>query len=337
MSYPPNPYAESVTPRTPSVFRGDAHRVWQLVVGIVAFFAAQLVAGVVTFFSALLRGSLTIDAATGAGASVRVVRPDGSTADVAQAGMSVFGGLDMLIGMVVGAALSFVFYLLIMRFIAGNPGLGLGKHQRLIEFVTGLGTGLVLMGVSVGVIALFGGYRTTGITTGPALWDGLFYAAAIGIGAGFMEEILFRGFLLRVLDAWLGSWAALAITSVLFGLVHLSNPGASVFGAVAIMLEAGVLLGAAYLLTRRLWLAIGIHVAWNFVQGGIFSSNVSGTGERTGLFEAHWSGPAWLTGGSMGIEASVVTLVVALAAGIVLLALARHQGMLLGPVRRTRA
>jgi membrane protease YdiL (CAAX protease family) len=317
MSYPPNPYAESVTPRTPSVFRGDSHRVWQLVAGIVAFFVAEAVAGAVTALSAVARGTLD-------SASLEEDSP-------------AFGGLDMLIGMTVGAALAFVFYLLIMRFITGNPGLGLGRHQRLIEFVTGLGTGVVLIGVSVGVIALFGGYRITGITTGPALWDGLFYAAAIGIGAGFMEEILFRGFLLRVLDAWLGSWAALAITSVLFGLVHLSNPGASVFGAVAIMLEAGVLLGAAYLLTRRLWLAIGIHAAWNFVQGGIFSSNVSGAGERTGLFEAHWSGPAWLTGGSMGIEASVVTLVVALAAGIVLLALARHQGMLLGPARRTRA
>jgi hypothetical protein len=70
----------------------------------------------------------------------------------------------------------------------------------------------------------------------------------------------------------------------------------------ALALEAGVMLGAAYLVTRRLWLAIGIHGAWNFTQAGIFSVPTSGIA-MNGVFVGALGGPAWLSGGAFGAEA----------------------------------
>jgi uncharacterized protein len=115
--------------------------------------------------------------------------------------------------------------------------------------------------------------------------------------------------------------------------LHLVNPGATLLNAAAISIEAGVLLAAAYMLTRRLWLCIGIHIAWNFTQGGIFSVAVSG-GQSKGLLRSNMVGPDWLTGGAFGAEASVVALAVCLAAGITLLVLAVKRGNVVSPGQR---
>ena len=240
------------------------------------------------------------------------------------------GPWALLLGACVGAALGIGGYLLVVGPIGGSPGLGLRGRGKLAELAVGLVLGTALMVLAAGLIALLGGYRVTGFSASPQLLAPL----AIGIGAGFVEEIMFRGVLLRVLDSWLGSWAALAITSLLFGLIHLLNPGASIMTALGLVIEAGVLLGAAYLLTRRLWLAIGIHIAWNTVQGGVFSSAVSGTGRQSGLLLAETNGPDWLTGGSMGLEGSLVTVLLGFAAGIVMLVLAFRRGHLLPSERR---
>ncbi|WP_292683685.1 CPBP family intramembrane glutamic endopeptidase [Novosphingobium sp.] len=149
---------------------------------------------------------------------------------------------------------------------------------------------------------------------------------AMGTTSAVFEEVLFRGVLFRHIEAMLGSWAALAITSALFGAAHLGNPDASLFAAFAIAVEAGILLGAAWMLTRRLWLAVGIHAAWNFTQGWVFSIPVSGGEAPLGLLITRREGPDWLTGGGFGLEASVVAMIAATLAGLVLLVLAVRRG-----------
>ena len=114
-----------------------------------------------------------------------------------------------------------------------------------------------------------------------------------GLGAAIFEEILFRGVLFRIVEEGLGTWAALLISALVFGFVHIGNPGATVWSSVAIAIEAGLLLGMAYQVTRSLPLVIGLHAAWNFTQGSVFGSAVSGTSghallagaphQRTGL------------------------------------------------------
>jgi len=124
--------------------------------------------------------------------------------------------------------------------------------------------------------------------------------------------------------------AALAVTSGLFGLAHIFNPGATWFSSFAIAVEAGVLLGGAYMLTRSLWLPMGLHAGWNFTQGEIFDVPVSGTPVH-GLIEAQLSGPALLTGGSFGLEASVIALTIATGAGVWLVFRAVKKGELVRP------
>lgn len=235
------------------------------------------------------------------------------------------------IGGAIGALLAIGGYLLLMRFVAEREPLEFARRGALCELGAGLLIGTALMCAVVGAAALAGAYRVVGFNARAAL----FGFAGLSIMAGVAEEILFRGLLLRILEHRIGTWWALGLTSVLFGGVHLINPEATLMGAVAIALEAGLLLGACFILTRRLWLVIGVHAAWNFVQGGIFSSDVSGTGSGdTGLLSASIEGPAALTGGDMGFEGSLSAVLVCLACAIILLLLARRRGLILPGMRR---
>ena len=209
----------------------------------------------------------------------------------------------MFVMAIAGAPLALLGYWLLVHVVGGRPVIELcGRWAALRELAVGLAIGALLMSAVIAVLALLGSYHMADVGWSTGILAGL----GAGVFAGFTEEIFFRGILLRLIEGWVGTWWALAITAVFFGAAHLGNPQATVFGAVAIALEAGILLGACYLLTRRLWLAIGVHIAWNFVQGGIFGSDISGMGTGRGLIEARFTGPDLLTGGSMGIEASVV-------------------------------
>ena len=243
------------------------------------------------------------------------------------------GGFETLSGggivtAISAAPLSLLGYWLLVRLIGGRPVIELGgRGAALREFSVGLAMGALLMCTVIAVLALLGSYHVVDVGWNTGILAGL----GAGILAGFTEEILVRGVMLRLIEGWLGTWWALAITAAFFGAAHLGNPQATVFGAVAIALEAGILLGACYLLTRRLWLAIGLHAAWNFVQGGIFGSDISGTGSGRGLIEARFTGPDLLTGGAMGIEASVVAVIVCTAAGVAMLLAVRRRGLVVPP------
>ncbi len=167
----------------------------------------------------------------------------------------------------------------------------------------------------VGAIALLGGYHIIGERSASVILPVL----TLAIGSGFTEELITRGLIFRLLEQWLGSWAALAISAGLFGAAHLANPNATLLAGTAIALEAGIMLGALYMLTRRLWAAIGLHMAWNFAQGGINGIPVSGFA-MPGLLIDRPEGPALLTGGAFGAEASLPALVIATAFGIALIA-----------------
>jgi uncharacterized protein len=189
------------------------------------------------------------------------------------------------------------------------------------EVGIGLSLGALLLTLTIGILAAVGAFQITGNNG----WRIVLATVPGFILTGVLEEVVMRGVVFRILEQWLGSWIALGISAAIFGLLHLLNPGATLLNAAAISFEAGVLLAAAYMLTRRLWLCIGVHIAWNFTQGGIFSVAVSG-GSSTGLLRTKMAGPDWLTGGSFGVEASVVALLVCAAAGIALLRFAAKKG-----------
>jgi membrane protease YdiL (CAAX protease family) len=182
------------------------------------------------------------------------------------------------------------------------------------EWCAGLAAGALLFMAVLGVLAVAGAYRITGYNG----WT-VFHAVLPGMLVGALfEEVVFRALVFRILEESLGSWRALGISALVFGLMHYENPGAGPVGAMAVGLEAGVLLGAAFMLTRRLWLCTAIHLAWNAVQGGIFSVAVSGDA-RDGVLRATLEGPAWLSGGQFGPEASIVAILLCGTVGALLL------------------
>ncbi|WP_431046421.1 lysostaphin resistance A-like protein [Roseateles sp. L2-2] len=180
------------------------------------------------------------------------------------------------------------------------------------ELLTGALLGLILITGIVGVLWSAGVLRITGAT-----WQSLLGPMAEMTLAAVLEELLFRGVLLRVLLGRLGVGPAMAISSLLFGLGHLPTEGFSAVAFLAIMV-AGALLSAAYLVHGRLWLPIGLHFGWNFATTALFGLSSSGN-KTLGVLHTVLSGPAWLTGGPFGVEASTVTLAVTAAATVGLL------------------
>ncbi len=221
--------------------------------------------------------------------------------------------LDFLL-IVVQILVALLAYVAYVRLVERRPVWELSLRGALGELGTGLLLGAGLFTVAMGIVWLLGGHAFTAVNGLGAVFAPL----AAALVAGFVEEVIFRGILFRIVEESLGSWIALALTAALFGALHLFSPEATLQGVVAIALSAGVLLGAAYVLTRRLWLAIGIHAAWNFVQGGVFGVSVSGN-ESQGLLEGSPTGPELVSGGAFGVEASIVTVVAVGALGVVFL------------------
>lgn len=177
------------------------------------------------------------------------------------------------------------------------------------------------------ILMVMGIYRMDGLN--PASF--LIPAIASALSSGFLEELLFRGALFRIVEEWLGSWISIIISSAVFGLVHLANPDATLIGAIFISVEAGVLLAAAYMVTRRLWMSIGFHVSWNYTQSAVFGGIVSGGIAEPGLIKPILEGPDLLTGGQFGLEASLTAFLLCTTTGVILLVMAVRKGNIVQP------
>ncbi|MBI3159003.1 MAG: CPBP family intramembrane metalloprotease [Chloroflexi bacterium] len=140
----------------------------------------------------------------------------------------------------------------------------------------------------------------------PADWAALLGWLVVFLFVGFYEELLSRGYLLQNLEDGLNTGWAVFLSSAVFGLLHISNPNASLV-AVAGILGAGLLFAYAYLRTRSLWLAIGLHIGWNVFEGVVFGFPVSGLDTPT-LIEIQVTGPPLWTGGAFGPEAGLLLL-----------------------------
>jgi membrane protease YdiL (CAAX protease family) len=216
-------------------------------------------------------------------------------------------------------------YFAYVRWWERRPVLELSGPAAGREFFGGLLLGGVLIAAVVAVLALLGAYTVQSVGSA-ADFARVFVEMMPKVVVGaVIEELLFRLIALRLLERSLGTVWALGISSVLFGLAHLGNAGASPLIGLMLGIELGLLLGAAYVLTRRLWLCVGVHLAWNFVQGAVFAISVSGHTDE-GWLQASLKGPDWLTGGAFGIEGSVLSFVLCLGAAAWLLVKAHREG-----------
>jgi uncharacterized protein len=239
-----------------------------------------------------------------------------------------------LLGAAILALLCVAAYAAASKWIERRSPTELAPCRALPEGLAGMALGFVLFSVVMAVLWTAGIYHLGGKGTADQLAKGF----VLAVLAGILEEILFRGLLFRLSAKIFGTWGALLFTAALFGAAHAANPGATVSSSLAIALEAGILLGAAYAATTRLWLPIGMHIGWNFTEGSLFSMSISGTTAERGMIQGTLSGSRILTGGQFGPEASIVAVLVCLAAALYFLRRLVKQGLVQPPVwNRNRA
>jgi len=174
---------------------------------------------------------------------------------------------------------------------------------------------------------ILGIYRIDGLNNREVLLSTVW----MGLSSGFFEEMLFRGVLFRIVQEYLGSWVAIAVSSLAFGLIHLQNPEATFQGVLFIAVEAGVLHAAAYILTGRLRMSMGFHMAWNYIQSSVLPGVGAGNDSTYGLVKATVKGPELLTGGIYGMEFSLIGLLVLTTTGVILLIKAVRRGKIVSP------
>ena len=198
--------------------------------------------------------------------------------------------------------------------------------RKFPQLLWGLLAALLLFSVVTFELWAAGAYTVQDVGDAP-LWT-LFLLTAVV--PGITEEIVSRGILFRLTEEGLGTWIALAVSALFFGFAHAANPGATWWTSLAISIEAGVLFGLLYHVTRSLWWCIGLHAGWNFVQGAVFGIPVSGI-PVDGLAESTLQGPDWLDGGGFGAEASVLAVLTCCIASLLLARRMLREGSVIRP------
>lgn len=199
---------------------------------------------------------------------------------------------------------------------------GLAKNLSI-----GILIGVVLQSLTILVIYVSGSFNIFAVN--PVSF--IIIPLTVAFTAAILEEILIRGILFRVLEEKLGSYLALAISAIIFGALHLSNSGANLVSALCVSIEAGILLGAAFMYSRNLWFPIAIHFAWNFMQSGIFGAITSGNEKAESLLVTKIEGSVSITGGEFGPEGSFQAIIFCSIASVVLLYLCHKENKIVKP------
>ena len=205
----------------------------------------------------------------------------------------------------------FIFW---VKVIEKNALSSLGFVKR--NWLKYLGWGILLSLLQMGVIALvyqvsgIGSFELNELSLEPILFIlGLF---PFWLLQGGTEEVATRGWLLTRIAARTNLPLAIAISSSLFGILHMGNAGVTFLSVLNIVLD-GVLAGLLLVYTDSIWLVVAQHGTWNYVQGNLLGFQVSGTGADASIFSfSMGSGPDWLTGGAFGAEGSIITTLVLL-------------------------
>jgi membrane protease YdiL (CAAX protease family) len=199
---------------------------------------------------------------------------------------------------------SVIFYWVYVSLFEGRPMNELSYDSLVSQTAFGLFLGLAFISIIMLIISLMGSFKVSGLNPARLIAPIILMA----IQAGILEEILTRGVLFRIVEDGLGTWLSVLISAFVFGFLHIWNQNATIFSSFSIAITAGVILALFYVLTRKLWVPIGIHIAWNFTLGGIYNAPVSGNQPR-GLLDSELTGHKLITGGDFGPEASIVTII----------------------------
>jgi len=240
-------------------------------------------------------------------------------------------GLDAdfvnLISGIASAIFVLVCYIYLFKIYERREITELSRKGIFKSLLIGIVLGALLQSLTILVIYLNGGYSVVSIN--PILY--IIPPLTLGITSAIIEEVLFRGIIFRIPEEKLGSYISLLISALIFGAVHMSNPNSSISAGIGLAIQAGLLLGAAFIYSRNLWFPIAIHFAWNFTQSAIFGANVSGNTLSKTLISSKIEGAEWFTGGQFGPEGSIQATAICLIATIILLVLSHSEGKIIKP------
>lgn len=196
-----------------------------------------------------------------------------------------------------------------IRLFEKKPARDLALKKVLPHTGAGLAIGYLYFMATVGLMFILGLYRIGSVQfDGMELLANFCFFLLVAVG----EEIALRGIVFRLLEKHRGFEVALIVSALIFGFMHLGNENATWWAALAISLEAGIMLALAYKASSTLWVPIGIHWAWNFTQGNLLGFAVSGSEESFSLITPIIEGPDILTGGEFGAEASILAVLISL-------------------------
>lgn len=207
------------------------------------------------------------------------------------------------------AVVLLLLYNLLIRYVEANDACKIASRKDISSIGNGLFIGFSYFIIVTVTMSLCGYYHIKSIQFD---WEKQLFSFTLFFLVAVSEEIFFRGILFRMINRRWNIWAALVISALIFGGLHILNNNATLWSSIAIAIEAGSLLGAAYAYSKNIWLPIGIHWIWNYTQGNILGFPVSGEDNVTSIITPEISGPQWLTGGSFGAEASVISAVIGL-------------------------
>ena len=213
--------------------------------------------------------------------------------------------IDELLGLVAALATTAI----MLRSVDGRPwrDIGLGaRAARATVIAKGWCIGLAAIGLACGVLLVVGWLRIAPHEPGSSLGAASRITIFL-IPAALAEEVLCRGYLLTILRDRIGTWGAVGMTSVAFGVLHVSNPGWTV-ASVGIVALAGIFLATVRVAYDSLYAAWAAHVAWNWVMAVPLHAPVSGLRFETPDYRTVSAGPAWITGGAWGPEGGLAAV-----------------------------
>src|SRR5262252_5127236 len=224
-------------------------------------------------------------------------------------------------------------YILFVRLIEKRKATELSRF-RVSLLPLGTFVGLVWFALLMLILYAAGHYQISGV----GFPNRVLAAVIFSLGTAIWEEVTFRGLLFRVTEQTFGTWIGVLVSAVVFGAIHGLNPNASLAASIAIILESGVLLAAAYFATRTLWLPIGLHFGWNFGEDFIFGVRVSGHAARPAMVDGTLTGSPLWTGGDYGLESSIWAIAMASIMSAILIVVAVRRGEIvpLMPSRKRR-
>lgn len=205
--------------------------------------------------------------------------------------------------------------LIYVRFIEKRPlsSTGIVKKSLFTQYGMGYLFGIVLIGIPALMLVLFNG----SIAMNENVNYGLLFLFFVGfLVQGASEEVLIRGYLFTSLKKTTNMFWAVTLSSFVFALMHINNPGMGLIPIVNLFLF-GVFACFFFLRTKNIWAISALHSAWNFFQGNIFGIEVSGQVFNSSLFTIDSSAPVIISGGSFGLEGGIVVTALLIAATLI--------------------